>query len=65
MEGSRPRGKPRLRMLDDLITLSYGDMKRKTEDRGGEIEINREIAQSKRFIWEQKRTSDQNFCKIY
>ena len=35
MEGSRPRGRPRLGMLDDLITSSYVDMKRKTEDRGG------------------------------
>jgi len=35
MEGSKPRGRPRLGMLDDLITLSYVDMKRKTEDREG------------------------------
>ena len=35
MEGSKPGGRPRLGMLDDLITLSYVDMKRKTEDREG------------------------------
>jgi Reverse transcriptase (RNA-dependent DNA polymerase) len=33
MEGKRIRGRPRLGMLDDLITHSYVDMKRKTEDR--------------------------------
>ena len=33
MEGNKPRGRPRLRMLDDLITASYVDMKRKVEDR--------------------------------
>ena len=33
MEGKRPRGRPRFGMLDDLITNSYEDMKRKTEDR--------------------------------
>ena len=35
MEGSKPRGRPRLGMLDDLITASYVDMKRKAEDREG------------------------------
>src|SRR5437899_1114176 len=35
MEGSKPRGRPRLEMLDDLITLSYVDTKRKAEDREG------------------------------
>jgi hypothetical protein len=35
MEGSKPRGRPRMGMLDDLITRSYVDMKRKTEDREG------------------------------
>ena len=35
MEGSKPRGRPRLGMLDDLITVSYVDMKRKAEDREG------------------------------
>ena len=35
MEGSKPRGRPRLGMLDDLITSSYVDMKRKTEDSEG------------------------------
>ena len=33
MEGKRGRGRPRLGMLDDLITHSYVDMKRLTEDR--------------------------------
>src|SRR5437899_12913092 len=33
MEGNKPRGRPRLGMLDDLITVSYVDMKRKAEDR--------------------------------
>jgi len=33
MEGKRGRGRPRLGMLDDMITHSYADMKRKTEDR--------------------------------
>ena len=33
MEGSKPRGRPILVMLDDLITDSYVDMKRKAEDR--------------------------------
>ena len=33
MEGKRTRGRPRLGMLDDLITHSYVDMKRRTEDR--------------------------------
>ena len=33
MEGKRIRGRPRLGMLDDLISHSYVDMKRKTEDR--------------------------------
>ena len=36
MEGSKPRGRPRLGMPDDLITASYVDMKRgKAEDREG------------------------------
>ena len=35
MEGSKPRGRPRLGMLDDLITVLYVDMKRKAEDRVG------------------------------
>ena len=33
MEGKRIRGRPRLGMLDDLITHSYVDMKRIAEDR--------------------------------
>jgi hypothetical protein len=33
MEGKRIRGRRRLGMLDDLITHSYVDMKRITEDR--------------------------------
>ena len=32
MEGKRGRGRPRLGMLDDLITHSYVDMKRRAED---------------------------------
>src|SRR5437899_95157 len=35
MEGSKPRGRPRLGMLDDLITVSYVSLKRKTENREG------------------------------
>ena len=35
MEGKRARGRPRLGMLDELMTGSYVDMKRRTEDRGG------------------------------
>jgi hypothetical protein len=33
MEGKRTRGKPRKRMLDELIVSTYGDMKRKAEKR--------------------------------
>lgn len=33
MEGKRSRGRPRLGMLSDLITSSYGEMKREAEDR--------------------------------
>ncbi len=33
MEGKRIRGRPRMGMLDDLITDSYVDMKRRAEDR--------------------------------
>ena len=33
MEGKRSRGRPRTGMLDDLIGKTYGDMKRKAEDR--------------------------------
>jgi hypothetical protein len=33
MEGKIIRGRPRLGLLDDLITYSYVDMKRMTEDR--------------------------------
>src|SRR5438552_12471708 len=35
MEGNKPRGRPRLGMLDDFITASYVGMKRKAEDREG------------------------------
>ena len=35
MEGSKTRGRPRLGMLDDLITHSYVNLKRKAEDREG------------------------------
>ena len=33
MEGKRPRGRPRIGMIDDLMEGSYGEMKRKAEDR--------------------------------
>ena len=33
MEGKRTRGRPRFGMLSDLITSSYGEMKREAEDR--------------------------------
>ena len=33
MEGKRTRGRPRSGMLDDLILTSYGDMKRRAENR--------------------------------
>jgi hypothetical protein len=33
MEDKRSRGRPRTEMLDDLIGKTYGDMKRKAEDR--------------------------------
>ena len=33
MEGKRRRGRPRLGMLDELITGSYDEMKRRAVDR--------------------------------
>jgi len=33
MKGKRTRGRPRLGMLSELITSSYGEMKREAEDR--------------------------------
>ena len=33
MEGRRPRGRPRIGMLDELKEGSYTDMKRRAEDR--------------------------------
>src|SRR6476619_2704025 len=33
MEGKRPRGRPRMGMLDDVLDETYGDMKRKAENR--------------------------------
>ena len=33
MEGKRGRGRPRTGMLDELIVGSYGDMKRRAENR--------------------------------
>jgi hypothetical protein len=33
MEEKRLRGKPRKKLLDELIVSSYGDMKRKAEER--------------------------------
>ena len=34
-EGQRSIGRPRAGMLDDLVVVSYGDTKRRAEDRGG------------------------------
>ena len=34
MEGKRSRGRPRAGMLDDLVVVSYGDTKRRAENRG-------------------------------
>ena len=33
MEGNRPRGRPRMSMIDDVLDETYGDMKRKAENR--------------------------------
>ena len=33
MEGKRGRGRKRIGMLDDLIEVSYADLKRKAQDR--------------------------------
>ena len=33
MEGKRPRGRPRIGMIDDVLDETYGDMKRKAENR--------------------------------
>ena len=33
MEGKRPRGRPRIGMMDDIMMGSYGDMKRMALDR--------------------------------
>ena len=33
LEGKRPRGRPKIRILDELKKGSYVDMKRKAEDR--------------------------------
>jgi len=35
MHGKRPRGRPRIGMLNELKEGSYGQMKRRAEDRGG------------------------------
>src|SRR5438132_1067376 len=35
LEGNKARGRPRLEMLDDLITVLYVDMKQKVKDREG------------------------------
>ena len=35
MEGRRPRGRPRKGMLDEIMTSSYVEMKRRAEDREG------------------------------
>ena len=31
-EGKRPRGRPRMGMIDDVLDETYGDMKRKAEN---------------------------------
>ena len=33
MEGKRPMGRPRMGMIDDVLDETYGDMKRKVENR--------------------------------
>ena len=33
MEGKRPRERPRVSMIDDVLDETYGDMKRKAENR--------------------------------
>src|SRR6478609_1166225 len=33
MEGKRRRGRPRMGMIDDVLDETYGDMKRKAENR--------------------------------
>ena len=33
MEGKRPRGRPRMGMIDDVLDETYGDMKRNAENR--------------------------------
>jgi len=35
MQGKRPRERPRIDMLNELKDGSYGQMKRRAEDRGG------------------------------
>jgi len=35
MQGKRPRGRPRIGMSNELKDGSYGQMKRRAEDRGG------------------------------
>src|SRR6478609_9384910 len=33
MEGKRPRGRPRMSIIDNVLDETYGDMKRKAENR--------------------------------
>src|SRR6476661_9380931 len=33
MEGKKPRGRPRMDMIDNVLDETYGDMKRKAENR--------------------------------
>ena len=33
MKGKRPRERPRMGMMDDVLDETYGDMKRKAENR--------------------------------
>ena len=35
MEGKRPRGRPRIGIIDDIIMGSYEHMKRRAQDREG------------------------------
>jgi len=35
LQGKRPRGRPRIGMLNELKEGSYRQMKRRAEDRGG------------------------------
>jgi len=34
MKGKRPRGRKRIKMINDIMTGTYAQMKRRAEDRG-------------------------------